>query len=173
MWGIEGAAWSAVWRAGCTATITEECAWGGVCKMSLPLYLLFAVNSCQHRNPMGTIMSVPKVLVQKNMNTYLDIIEHPLHAGWRNFFPLSLKGSSSPFMLCVCIARIRLVIHTIYIRYFLRIFWLNPNFLLAHRNRYSEEMEDGQKIHVDTMILFPKWRIYVFWYSRRTDGQKH
>jgi hypothetical protein len=39
------------------------------------------------------------------------VAKHPLRVGWRNFFPLSLKGSSSPYTLCMCIARIRLVIH--------------------------------------------------------------
>jgi hypothetical protein len=28
---------------------------------------------------------------------------------------------------------------------FVQIFLLNPNFLLVHRNRYSEGMDDGQK----------------------------
>ncbi len=67
---------------------------------------------------------------------------HPLHVGWRNFFPLSQKSFSSPSMLCRCVvhsARIWLVIHVN------RIFLMNPNFLLVHRNRYSEGMDDRQK----------------------------
>jgi hypothetical protein len=122
---------------------------------------------------------------------------------------------------------------------FLRIFLLNPNFLLVHRNRYSERMDDGQKtpcghpdfksyvkilrvfidnrqtnrqrdrrtetlircglgnligssrytcyawaggtflrclrwtthrkLHVDTLILIPTFKIYVFSYSRQTE----
>jgi hypothetical protein len=35
--------------------------------------------------------------------------------------------------------------HFTYTSIFLRIFLLNPNFLLVHRNRYSEGMDDGQK----------------------------
>jgi hypothetical protein len=54
------------------------------------------------------------------------------------------KGSSSPLMLCVCIVRIRLEIH-VNNKQFCMIFLLNPNFLVVHRNRYSEGMEDGQK----------------------------
>jgi len=45
----------------------------------------------------------------------------------------------------LCSARIRLVIHVNHISKFLWTFSLNPNFLLAHRNRYSEGMDDGQK----------------------------
>jgi hypothetical protein len=36
--------------------------------------------------------------------------------------------------------------------HFLRIFLLNPNFLLAHRNRYSEGTDNGQKNPTDTLI---------------------
>jgi hypothetical protein len=53
---------------------------------------------------------------------------------------------------------------------FLRIFLLNPNFLLAHRNRYLEGMDDGQK----TTRGHPNFNSYVknlrFWYSGRMDG---
>ena len=40
-----------------------------------------------------------------------SLIKHLLRERWRNFSPLSQKGSSYPFTLCVCIARIRLEIH--------------------------------------------------------------
>jgi hypothetical protein len=54
---------------------------------------------------------------------------------------------------------------------FLRIFLLNPNFLLAHRNRYSEGMDEGQKTQHGHPNLIPMIKIYVFWYSRQTDGR--
>ncbi len=40
---------------------------------------------------------------------------------------------------------------------FLRIFLLNPNFLFAHRNRYSEGTDDGQI----TLPRYPNFNIYV------------
>jgi hypothetical protein len=55
--------------------------------------------------------------------------------------------------------------------HFLQIFLLNPNFLLAHGNRYLEGMDNGQKNPTDTLILIPTFKIYVFSYSRRTDRQ--
>jgi hypothetical protein len=47
-------------------------------------------------------------------------------------------------MLCMCIARIRLEIH-VNNRKFCTNFLVKPKFLLVHRNRYSEGMDDGQK----------------------------
>jgi len=59
-------------------------------------------------------------------------------------------------MLCVCIARIRLVIH-INKKKISTDFLLNPNFLLAHRNRYSEGMDDRQM----TTRGYPNLNSYV------------
>jgi hypothetical protein len=36
-----------------------------------------------------------------------------------------------------------------------QIFLLNPNFLLVHRNSYSEGMDTNKKLHVDTLIFIP------------------
>jgi hypothetical protein len=52
---------------------------------------------------------------------------------------------------------------------FLRIFSLNPNFLLAHRNRYPEGTDDGQKTprgHPNSNSYMKNLRVLVF----RTDG---
>jgi hypothetical protein len=52
-------------------------------------------------------------------------------------------------------------------------FLVEPEFFLAHRNRYSEGMEDRQKTplgHPD-FNSYVKILLYVFWYSRRTDKQ--
>jgi hypothetical protein len=57
---------------------------------------------------------------------------------------------------------------------FLRIFWLNPNFLLAHRNRYSEELDNGQKTprgHPDLNSYLKNLRALVFMTDRQTDRQ--
>ncbi len=48
---------------------------------------------------------------------------------------------------------------------------MNLNFLLAQRNRDSEGMDDGQKLHIDSLILIPTFKIYVFSYSGRADGR--
>ncbi len=55
---------------------------------------------------------------------------------------------------------------------FVQIFLLNPNFLLIHRNRYSEGMDDGQK----TPRGHPDFNSYmkilcVFKDNRQMDGQ--
>jgi hypothetical protein len=55
---------------------------------------------------------------------------------------------------------------------FLRIFLLNLNLLLAHRSRYSEEMDDGQKTprgHPDYNSYLKKLRVLVFMTDRQTD----
>jgi hypothetical protein len=59
---------------------------------------------------------------------------------------------------------------------FLRIFLLNPNFLLVHRNRYSEGMVDGQKTprrHADFNSYVKIQRVFIDngQTNRRTDGQ--
>ncbi len=75
------------------------------------------------------------------------------------FFPLSYKSFSSPSMLRGCMvhsARIWLVIH-INNKWWSTNFLLNPNFLLIHRNRYSEEMDNGQK----TPRRHPDFNSYV------------
>ncbi len=59
---------------------------------------------------------------------------------------------------------------------FLRIFLLNPNFLLVHRNRYSEGMDDGQKTprgHPDFNSYIKILRVFINnrWTDRRTDRQ--
>jgi hypothetical protein len=61
-------------------------------------------------------------------------------------------------------------LHTKTISKILQIFLFSPNFLLTHRNRYSEETDDGQKLNVDTLIIIPTLKIYMFWYSGWTDG---
>jgi hypothetical protein len=69
----------------------------------------------------------------------------------------------------MCIARIRLVIH---VSKFLRIFLLNPNFLLAHRKRYSEGMDNGQKTprgNPNFNFYVKNLRFFVFWTDRQTD----
>ncbi len=56
---------------------------------------------------------------------------------------------------------------------------LNPNFLLTHRNRYSEEMEDGQKTprgHPDFNSYVKILRVFIFQTDDgltdgRTDGR--
>jgi hypothetical protein len=90
----------------------------------------------------------PRVLCALTCKTFIELI-HPLRVGWRNFFPLSEKFLQPIHALrvygMVHGARIWLVIQvSITISDFLRIFLLNPNFLLAHRNRYLEVTNDGQ-----------------------------
>ncbi len=51
---------------------------------------------------------------------------------------------------------------------------LNPNFLLAHRNRYSEGMDDGQKPprgYPNFNSYVKNLRDLVFWTDRQTDRQ--
>ncbi len=48
---------------------------------------------------------------------------------------------------------------------FVQIFLLNPNFLLVHRNWYSEGMEDGQKTphgHPDFHSYMKIQRVFIF-----------
>jgi hypothetical protein len=55
---------------------------------------------------------------------------------------------------------------------FLRIFLLNPNFLLTHRNRYLEGMEDGQRTprgHPNFNSYVKNLRVLVFQADGRTD----
>jgi hypothetical protein len=59
-------------------------------------------------------------------------------------------------------------------------FLLNPNFLLAHRNRYSEGMDDGQTTprgHPNFNSYVKNLRVLVFQIDgltdRQTDGQRH
>ncbi len=62
--------------------------------------------------------------------------------------------------------------YTLTIIKFLRIFLLNPNFLLVHRNRYSEGMDDGQKTprgHPDFNSYLKILRVFID--NRRTDGR--
>ncbi len=57
---------------------------------------------------------------------------------------------------------------------FLRIFLLNPNFLLLHRNRYSEGMDNGQKNprgHPNFNSYVKNLPILVFQTDRQTDRQ--
>ncbi len=57
---------------------------------------------------------------------------------------------------------------------FLRIFLLNPNFLLAHRNRYSEGTDDAQKTprgHPDFNSYIQNLRVFIFQTDRQMDGQ--
>jgi hypothetical protein len=82
-------------------------------------------------------------------------------------------------MLCMCSARIRLVKHVNNtISKFLRIFLLNPNFLLAHRNRYLEGTDNGQKTsrgHPNFNSYIQNLHVLVFqvdrWTDRQTDRQ--
>ncbi len=83
-------------------------------------------------------------------------------------------------MLCVCIARIRLETHVNNKSNFVQIFLLNPNFLLAHRNRYSAEMDDGQRTprgHHDLNSYVKILHVLVFitdrWADGRTDREIH
>jgi hypothetical protein len=49
---------------------------------------------------------------------------------------------------------------------------LNPNFLLVHRNRYSEGMDDGQKTpcrHPDFNSYVKILRVFIFQTDRQTD----
>ncbi len=55
---------------------------------------------------------------------------------------------------------------------------LNPNFLVEHRNRYSDGMDDGQKTprgHADFNSYVKILRVLVLitdgWTDRQTDGQ--
>ncbi len=53
---------------------------------------------------------------------------------------------------------------------FVQIFLLNPNLLLAHRNRYSEGTEDAQKTsrgHPDFNSYVQNLRVFIF----QSDGQ--
>ncbi len=57
---------------------------------------------------------------------------------------------------------------------FLRIFLLNPNFLLVHRNRHSEGMDDGQKTprgHPDLNSYVKILRVFIT--DRQADGQRN
>jgi hypothetical protein len=57
---------------------------------------------------------------------------------------------------------------------FVRIFLLNPNSLLAHRNRYLEGMDDGQTTprgHPDFNSYVKILRVLVFQTDGRMDGQ--
>jgi hypothetical protein len=57
---------------------------------------------------------------------------------------------------------------------FLQIFSLNPNFLLAHRNRYLEGTDDGQKTprgHPNFNSYVKNLRVLVFITDRQTDGR--
>jgi hypothetical protein len=54
---------------------------------------------------------------------------------------------------------------------FLQIFMLDPKFLCAHRNRYSEGTDNGQMTPRGyTLILIPTLKIYVF-FLFRLDGR--
>ncbi len=91
---------------------------------------------------------------------------HPLRVGWRNFF----SSSSTLHGWMVDSARIWLVIHVKTISDFLRVFLLNPNILLVHRNRYSEGMDDGQKTprgHPDFNSYVKIQRVFID--NGRTD----
>jgi hypothetical protein len=59
---------------------------------------------------------------------------------------------------------------------FVRIFLLNPNFLLAHRNKYSEGIDDGQKTprrHPDFNSYVKILRVFIWnrQTNRQTDGE--
>jgi hypothetical protein len=59
---------------------------------------------------------------------------------------------------------------------FVQTFFLNPNFLLVHRNRYSEGMDDGQKTprgHPDFNSYVKILRVFIDngRTNRQTDGQ--
>ncbi len=61
---------------------------------------------------------------------------------------------------------------------FVQIFLLNPNFLLAHRNRFSEGMDDGQKTprgHPDFNSYVKILRVFIWnrWMNRQTDGDTY
>ncbi len=90
-------------------------------------------------------------------------------AGGTFLCQLSQKGSLSPFTLCMCNARIRLEIH-------INNKQLNLNFLLAHRNRYSEGMDDGQKTprgYPDINSYLKILCVFIFQTDGRTDGRRH
>jgi hypothetical protein len=53
--------------------------------------------------------------------------------------------------------------------YSLRVGW--RTLFQAHRNRYSEGMDDAQKFHVVTLILIPTFKIFVLLYSRQKYRQ--
>ncbi len=51
---------------------------------------------------------------------------------------------------------------------------LNPNFLLAHRNRYSEGTDYAQKTprgHPDFYFYVQNLGVFIFQTDRQTDGQ--
>ncbi len=53
-------------------------------------------------------------------------------------------------------------------------FLVNPNFLLTHRNRYSEGTDDAQKIpqgHPDFNSYVKILRVFIFQTDRQMDGQ--
>jgi hypothetical protein len=53
-------------------------------------------------------------------------------------------------------------------------FLMNPNFLLAHRNRYSEGMDDAQQTprgHPDFNSYVQNLRVFIFQTDRQTDEQ--
>jgi hypothetical protein len=82
--------------------------------------------------------------------------------GWKNFFTLAACRLEDFFWLRKVspahapLARILSVKHK-KIGNFLRVFLMNPNFLLAHRNRYFERMDDG-KI---TPCGYPTFNSYI------------
>jgi hypothetical protein len=51
------------------------------------------------------------------------------------------------------------------------IFFLNLNFLLVHRNRYSEGMDDGQKTPRGHPDFHSSVKIHVFSYSKHLSGK--
>jgi hypothetical protein len=76
-------------------------------------------------------------------------------------------------MLCVCIARIRLVIH-VNNKENSTDFLVEPDFLLAHRNRYLEGMDSGQKNppeHPNWYSHVKNLHVLVFRTDGQTDGQ--
>ncbi len=53
---------------------------------------------------------------------------------------------------------------------------LNPNFLLAHRNKYSEGMEDGQKVPrglPDFNSYVKILHMFIIQMDGQTDRQRH
>jgi hypothetical protein len=57
---------------------------------------------------------------------------------------------------------------------FVRIFLLNPNFLLAHRNMYSEGTDNAQKTphgHPDFNSYVQNLRVFIFQTDRHTNRQ--
>jgi hypothetical protein len=57
---------------------------------------------------------------------------------------------------------------------FVRLFLLNPNFLLAHRNSYLEGIEDGQKTprgHPDFNSYVKILHVFIFQMDGQTNGQ--